>query len=168
MNNVSIPPEEVQDPQGLNMPGLNLSRDPARTPMQWNGELNAGFSTGKPWLRIADEYKKINVEAQKKEAESMLSLYRQLLELHSTEPALAVGSYIPVIATGELIAFIREANEKRFLIVLNLSPAPDYFIPENLSLQGEIVLSTCADRELITIQDQIHLKSDEGMIVRLY
>ena len=51
MRDVAIPFDEVQDPQGLNMPDKNLSRDPARTPMQWSAEDAAGFTTGKPWLR---------------------------------------------------------------------------------------------------------------------
>jgi alpha-glucosidase len=45
MQDVPIPPEQVQDPQGLNMPDKNLSRDPARTPMQWDTSENAGFTT---------------------------------------------------------------------------------------------------------------------------
>src|SRR4051812_13736659 len=61
MLDVAIPIEEVQDPQGLNMPDKNLSRDPARTPMQWDSSENAGFTTGKPWLRLHRSYRRMNV-----------------------------------------------------------------------------------------------------------
>src|SRR5690606_19449730 len=56
MRDVPIPADEVQDPQGLNMPDKNLSRDPARTPMQWDNSENAGFTGSKPWLRIDKLY----------------------------------------------------------------------------------------------------------------
>ena len=58
MRDVPIPFEEIQDPQGKNMPGKNLSRDPARTPMQWDTGNNAGFSEGIPWLRIDKRYQR--------------------------------------------------------------------------------------------------------------
>src|SRR5580658_3357268 len=61
MRDVPIPPQEVRDPQGLNMPGKNLSRDPERTPMQWDGSANAGFTKGEPWLRLDRSFVRRNV-----------------------------------------------------------------------------------------------------------
>jgi alpha-glucosidase len=166
MHNVPIPEEEVQDPQGLNMPGLNLSRDPFRTPMQWDDSHNAGFTTGKPWLRLASDYKQNNVQSQKDDPDSMLSLYRRLIELRNTEPALHVGKYIPVSSEGDLIAFIREAD-KRFLVVLNLSHAPGYFTPTDIELKGKVVLSTCTGQPLNEVQGKIILNGDEGLLIQL-
>ncbi|QHT67683.1 DUF3459 domain-containing protein [Rhodocytophaga rosea] len=167
MHDVAIPEEEVQDPQGLNMPGLNLSRDPFRTPMQWDDSLNAAFTTGKPWLRLAEDYKRNNVQAQKDDAESMLTLYRRLIELRNTEPALHIGNYIPVYTENDLLAFIREAD-KRFLVVLNLSHAPGYFTPTDVEIHGRILLSTCADRQLNEVQGKITLNGDEGLLIELF
>ena len=65
MTDVPIPFEEVQDPQGLNMPDKNLSRDPGRTPMQWDSTEYAGFASSKPWLRLASNYTVVNVARQK-------------------------------------------------------------------------------------------------------
>jgi alpha-glucosidase len=66
MRDVPIPMDEIVDPQGLNMPDLNVSRDPARTPMQWDEQINAGFSSHKPWLRLPYNSGRVNVEVQKK------------------------------------------------------------------------------------------------------
>jgi alpha-glucosidase len=166
MHDVAIPEEEVQDPQGLNMPGLNLSRDPFRTPMQWDDSLNAGFTTGKPWLRLAEDYKRNNVQAQKNDPESMLTLYHRLIQLRNSEPALHIGNYTPVYTEGDLLAFIREAD-KRFLILLNLSHAPGYFTPTDMELQGKILISTCFDRQGDDVHGKIALNGDEGLVIQL-
>lgn len=57
------------------------ARDNARTPMQWDSSKNAGFTQGKPWMRIHDDYKEWNVEAQSKDPNSVNSFYKQLLQL---------------------------------------------------------------------------------------
>lgn len=76
MRDVPVPFGEVQDPQGLNMPDKNLSRDPERTPMQWDGSEYAGFSTVKPWLPLGSASKRVNVQVQAKDPYSQLTLYR--------------------------------------------------------------------------------------------
>ena len=169
MRDVPIPEEEVQDPQGLNMPGLNLSRDPARTPMQWDDSEQAGFTTGKPWLRLAKDYKRHNVENQKEEPLSMLHLYKRLIKLRQEEPALTTGKYIPDYANRQLISYLREdaATGTRFLMVLNLSHRPSYFKPEMLRFTGTIELATSSELEGETETDLVNLSGDEGIIIRL-
>ncbi len=61
------------------------SRDNARTPMQWSGEANAGFSTGSPWLKVNPNYVEKNVEAEENDASSVLSYYKKLLSLRKAE-----------------------------------------------------------------------------------
>ena len=56
MTDVPIPVDEVQDPFEKNEPGMGLGRDPQRTPMQWSAAAHAGFTTGAPWLRLADDW----------------------------------------------------------------------------------------------------------------
>jgi alpha-glucosidase len=82
------------------MPEFSISRDPQRTPMQWDGSKNAGFTSGKPWLHIAKTFKELNVEVQKQDQHSMLCLFQRLIELRRTEPALHIGTYAPVPAEG--------------------------------------------------------------------
>ena len=81
MHDVAIPPELVQDPQELGVPGIGLGRDPERTPMQWDASPNAGFTSGTPWLPLADDYPVVNVDAEDLDPTSMLMLYRRLMSL---------------------------------------------------------------------------------------
>lgn len=167
MRDVPIPAEEVRDPQGLNMPDLNLSRDPARTPMQWNGQEHAGFSSAHPWLRLASDYRRVNVEAQEHDPYSMLTLYRKLIQLRQQEPALNVGSYTPVFADRQMMAFVREDADSRFLVVLNLSHRTCYFKPKDFSFKGRIEVATLPERDGQPVQDKIDLSGDEGVVIRL-
>jgi len=168
MRDVPISADEIQDPQGLNMPDKNLSRDPARTPMQWDDSPHAGFSEVRPWLRVDRNYKTINVKAQRNHAQSMLSLYHKLIGLRQEEAALSVGEYIPVYADNQMIAYIREAaDSRRFLIVLNLSHRPCYLRQKNTAYAGIIVISTSPELEGTYVKDTISLSGDEGIIVAL-
>src|SRR3954467_14829289 len=99
MADVPIPPEWVQDPWERRVPGLGLGRDPVRTPMQWDAGTGAGFTiAAEPWLPLAEDWRSVNVAAQKRDASSMLSLYRALLALRRAEPALSVGTYASIAA----------------------------------------------------------------------
>src|ERR1700754_2107852 len=81
MVDVPIPHQRVQDPFEKNVPGMGLGRDPCRTPMQWNGTSNAGFSVADPWLPISDDYQVVNVQAADDDPTSILTLNRKLIEL---------------------------------------------------------------------------------------
>lgn len=167
MRDVPIPPEEVQDPQGLNMPDMHLSRDPARTPMQWDNSKHAGFTSGKPWLRLPENYRKVNVQAQQQDPYSMLSFYRRLLQLRRQEAALRVGMFAPVYSDSQLFAYTRQSEGHTFLIVLNLSHRPAYFKAEHDTFRGTIVISTYLEREGTAVSGTILLSGDEGIVVRL-
>jgi alpha-glucosidase len=167
MTDVPIPVDEIVDPQGLNMPELNISRDPSRTPMQWGPELNAGFSEHKPWLRLPYNAGRVNVERQKNDAYSMLSFYRKLIDIRKNSAALSVGSYSPVYADAQLISYLRQDSDETFLVILNLSHRPAYFRPQNASYQGVIILSTDEERTGMRVQDVISLAGDEGLLIRL-
>jgi alpha-glucosidase len=168
MTDVPIPFEEVQDPQGLNMPDKNLSRDPSRTPMQWNDSEHAGFSPVKPWLRLNANYKRRNVETEKRDPYSMLNFYKQLIELRQKEASFTTGNYKPVHADQQSLAYIRKAeNEKAFLVVLNLSHRPCYLNIQHLKIYGTVILSTSPELHGTTITERIQLSGDEGMVVEL-
>jgi len=95
MRDAAIPADEVQDPWEKNAPGLGLGRDPVRTPLRWTGDRHGGFTEAAPWLRLAPDDVP-SVAAQARDPASMLSLYRALLALRRSEPALSIGSYEPV------------------------------------------------------------------------
>ncbi|HEY3392536.1 MAG TPA: alpha-amylase family glycosyl hydrolase [Lacipirellulaceae bacterium] len=168
MHNVPIPPERVQDPFEKNVPGLGLGRDPARTPMQWSGASNAGFTAGSPWLPIAEDFTSRNVEAQSADPKSILTLYRRLIQLRREQPALSIGSYAPIPTQGDLLAYRRNFERgRRYLVLLNLSSDPATFQSAAIPHHGRIVLSTHLDREAEPFDGQIELRCDEGLLIEL-
>jgi alpha-glucosidase len=167
MRDVPIPPDRVQDPFEKNVPGLGLGRDPERTPMQWSAESNAGFTAGDPWLPIAEDFANCNVQSQREDPRSMLTLNRRLLELRRNEPALSIGSYIAVPADGDILAYRRREGDSRFLVVLNLGAQPAVFDGRHCMPKGQIILSTHLDRVDETCVERIELRADEGLIIRL-
>jgi alpha-glucosidase len=168
MRDVSIPREEIKDPQGLNMPDKNLSRDPSRTPMQWDASAHAGFSTATPWLRVDRNYQTTNIEKEKIEEQSMLSLYRKLIALRRKEPSLINGTYMPVYSDHQMISYLRKSEEgDAFLIILNFTHRPCYFRPPNASYTGVIEISTSTSIEGTSVSDVINIAGDEGLLIRL-
>ncbi len=167
MEDVLIPPGQVQDPQEKNVPGLGLGRDPERTPMQWDSSNYAGFTTGTPWLPVAEDYKKINVTAEKEDITSMLSLYRRLIQLRQQEPALHVGDYEPVGIKNSAFAYLRTHEESKLLIVLNLGNTPETFESDTIKIEGTVVLATGRDREGTPVHKAIELSKNEGLVIQL-
>ncbi len=165
MRDVPIPAERVRDPFERNVPGLGLGRDPERTPMQWDG--GTGFTTGEPWLPLADDHAVTNVAVQRDDPRSLLTLYRRLLVLRRAEPALAVGPFAPLRAPGNLLAWVRKDGDRRFLVALNLGSEATAYAPPILDVAGEIVLSTHLDREAERVRRTLELRGDEGVLVRL-
>jgi alpha-glucosidase len=167
MTNVDIPKEEIQDPQGLNMPGKNLSRDPERTPMQWDATSNAGFSRVKPWLRLSEDFEDVNVEKQLRDENSTLNYFKRLIALRKKETALNTGDYFPVYNDDKLLAYYRQSENKKFLIILNMSDNPTTFSLPHEQAEGTIVLCTDVAREGKEFRTRIEILKDEGMIVEM-
>jgi len=98
-----------------------LSRDNARTPMQWSDEEHAGFTTGTPWLKVNPNYREINVQAQEKEKDSVLNYYRKLTALLKSpdyKETFVYGHFIPAYEeTESVIAYYRQ-DERNCILVL--------------------------------------------------
>jgi alpha-glucosidase len=168
MRDVTIPPDRVCDPFEKNVPGLGLGRDPCRTPMQWSGAANAGFTTGAPWLPIDDDYPLVNVEAASTDPTSILTLYYRLISLRRKHAALSSGDYEPLAMTGDLIAYIRRLGPHRFLITLNLGNDPHAVaFSSAIGRGGRLALSTYLDREDEEILSEVNLRANEGVIIEL-
>jgi len=166
MEDVPVPPDAIQDPVGINL-GPGFSRDPARTPMQWDAGPNAGFTIATPWLPISADHERRNVAAQSEDPRSLLRLYRRLITLRQSEPALMVGSYTPVSAEGDIISYTRENGDRRFLIVLNLGPTPTrYDLPLGTHL-GSVAACTDVDREGIDVFEALEVRGNEGLVIAL-
>ena len=166
MQNGVIPPEKIQDPQGVNL-GPARTRDVCRTPMQWDAGEYAGFSTIDPWLPISEDYSSRNVEAMLGNPFSILNLYRKLLTLRKGSTALQTGLYQAVDPHHEnCFVYRRRSRDEDYLIALNFSGEQ-----QNLSLaeegQADCLLSTYLDREDKIRLADFSLRPFEGLIVSL-
>lgn len=103
----------------------STSRDHSRTPMQWHGGMNGGFTGGTPWLQMNPNSEWLNVEAQKQDPHSVLSFYKQMIFLRKNMEVLIYGSYDLVeLDCEDVYAYTRTQGEERVLIISNLGIAP--------------------------------------------
>jgi alpha-glucosidase len=166
MHDVPIPPDRAHDPRELNQPGRGLGRDPYRTPMQWNAEPGGGFTQGAPWLPLAPDHDLRNVEAQREDPDSMLRLYRRLIDLRRAEPALSVGSYAPVPASGNLLAYQRCDASRRLLVALTLDDQPAR-LPLGALGAGEVLIGLRSHATGDRIDAELELEGDDAVVVAL-
>ena len=128
-----------------------FSRDNARTPVQWNTEKNAGFTTGTPWLEVNPDYKEINVESQLTDSDSLLSFYKKMTALRKTQEykdTFVYGSFKPYKEDQEnLIAYTR-TEEKNILVMGNLQSQS-----RNVELPGEV------KNVLLNNQEEVQIKN---------
>jgi alpha-glucosidase len=162
MENGHITEETMVDPQGLNL-GLAYSRDKCRTPMQWSAERSAGFSQGRPWLPISPDYSTRNVQQQRADPHSLLTLYRALLVLRRGHEELQTGSYRALPSDPGTFVYMREQGTTRTLVALNFSDTAKAI---QMPASGTILLSTQLDRDGTYIRD-VPLRANEGIIVSL-
>lgn len=163
MTDVAIPPDRVRDPWEINVPGLGLGRDPVRTPMLWNGHLNAGFSKAEPWLPLSADWQKINLACQRSDSNSIWTLYRDLLTIRRSEPALTAGAHVAFAATDRLLAYERRRGADRLLILLDLSGRGGRIeVPA-----GRVLLATDRNRSGQMVGGALDVAPNQGLIVRI-
>ncbi|MEK7185426.1 MAG: alpha-amylase family glycosyl hydrolase [Patescibacteria group bacterium] len=120
MTNGSIPENAVKDVLAKIFPGLQPGRDMERTPMQWDDSTNTGFTDGKPWLPVAENFKKINVQNEEQEENSTLSLYKNLIRIRKSSEALHLGEYTPCHSNSpSVFSFERHFGNERLLVLVN-------------------------------------------------
>ncbi len=147
-----------------------MSRDNARTPMQWSDEANAGFTTAKPWLKVNENYKAINVAAQEKDPSSVLNYYRRLVALRKSDEFKELFTYgrcVPAYEdTDGIMAYYREDENKRVLVVANFGSKE-----AQIRLDGsvkKVLLSNTNDAEKSTVSvgaSELKLESCEVLVV---
>ncbi len=162
LENVPIPPGQGQDPFGLAHP--DQGRDPVRTPLPWSPETGAGFTRGESWLPVGKDNAKKNVATQRGDPASMLHLTRELLALRHAEPALSIGSWQPITIEGDALAYAREAEGRRFLILANLDEVAMSVRVDDV-VDGQMMLSTIDGKKRRSVGPTIDLQGDEAMII---
>jgi alpha-glucosidase len=165
LENGVIPPEKIQDPQGINL-GAERTRDVTRTPMQWDAGPNAGFSSVEPWLPVSADYTVRNVEAQSDDPYSMLTFYKRLFWLRRGSPALFGGSYRALDVAGDCYVYLRESGDQKMLVALNFGGQP-VTIQTGLEGQGRVLLSTHLERKGTAALSGLSLDAYEGVIIAL-
>jgi alpha-glucosidase len=162
MRGVDIPAEQAVDPQGRR---TGRNRDPTRTPMQWSGDQHAGFSVVEPWLPVGIDRVTANVASQSRDAGSLLTLTRRLLELRAAHPVLRDGAHEPLVSGPTLVAYGRRGASRHVLVVLNFAHEPEtYSLPGEA---GRVLLTTFLDRQGERIEAQVRLRAEEGVVIEL-
>lgn len=126
---------------------LSGSRDHARTPMQWNDKVNAGFTQGSPWISISEDYNEWNVEKQRKDPDSVYHFYKQLIKLRREHSVLVYGDFELVDRKRKnIFTYYRRQQDEVFYIECNLSFKP---VKRSFFVQYQLVLSNYKDKSKV-------------------
>ncbi len=137
------------------------SRDNARTPMPWNAQKNGGFTTGTPWMQLADSYKTINVEETLKEEDSVFSHYQKLIQLRKTMEIVSEGTYRILLQEHPSVYAYERNYEQESMIVLNNFYGTNTEV--SLDLDGyEVLLSNYKDT---VAADTMQLRPYESVVL---
>ncbi len=126
INYYQILQDEGKTPEGAFHIVAERSRDDSRTPVQWTAGPNAGFTTGTPWIGVADNYTTINAEAEVADPHSPYAFFKRLIELRKTETVIAEGDVAfveadPLTKSDGVIAYLRTLDDTRLLVAVNLT-----------------------------------------------
>ncbi len=166
MENVNISRSQIHDMYGKLFYPFYKGRDAYRTPMQWNSLINAGFSKTRPWLPVHKNYKTINVENEEGRRDSILSLYRGLIQLRKKYTILQYGDF-EFIDSGnpKVLSYRRYFENKSIVVILNFSNNSEKVEISGLRdysyLYSISDLDNCDD----TLSDILVLKAFEGFIL---
>jgi oligo-1,6-glucosidase len=141
---------EGQDPEAVLAAMRPMSRDNARTPMQWDAGEHAGFTTGEPWIPVNPNHAEINAQAARADEDSVFHHYRRLIALRHAEPAVAHGDFTMLLEDDPRVyAFTRAHEGTELLVVVNVSgePASAAGVPGAAAWAGAELVLTNAEPE---------------------
>ncbi|EJO5348665.1 alpha-glucosidase [Clostridium botulinum] len=145
------------------------SRDNSRTPMQWDCTENAGFSKGKPWLKVNPNYIIINVKKQEKDINSILNFYKKIIKMKKENNGLIYGKYKLILEEHEQIyAYTRTLEHEKFIVITNLTNKEAKYIynKEKLNYKGLMLSNYEVEKhEDIT---EIVLKPFEARLYKIF
>jgi oligo-1,6-glucosidase len=125
LNHFGIAVAGGADPAAVLASMRPMSRDNARTPMQWDASEHAGFTRGTPWIAVNPNHTEINAQAAVADPDSVFHHYRRLIELRHSEPAVADGDFTMLLPDDERVyAFTRRLGDTELLVVANFSGEP--------------------------------------------
>jgi alpha-glucosidase len=169
MLHAELSPERNRDGHGHTDPAMaaHFSRDPFRSPMQWDAGPNAGFCPPavEPWLPLGRDWQSLNVAAESVDPRSMLALFRGLARLRAAREALAVGGYRALEGGDAVLAYERRAGADRVVVALNCTHGPATVDLASVAPAGRVILSTALDRSGPEGRGPLTLRPDEGIVV---
>lgn len=117
------------------------SRDNARSPFQWSDSENAGFTAGKPWLKVCDDYRRYNAEDEASRADSVLNFFKKAIKLRKETKALVYGDFAPAKTNkSPVYCYFREHEGEKYYVELNLGKTPQ---PKPTNIYNyDLILST--------------------------
>ena len=141
-------------------------RDNGRTPMQWDDSENAGFTTGKPWLSINENYKEINAKKSLEDKNSVFYHYKKLIEIRKANETIIYGDYKLLCEDDKnIFAYTRELNGDKILVVCNFYEKEVEFKYDKEFKNAEILLSNYNDSSLAI--DKLKLRPYEAIMYRV-
>jgi oligo-1,6-glucosidase len=144
-----------------------LSRDNSRTPMQWDALANAGFTTGKPWLPINEDYTSVNVMQSEKDNNSVLKFVRKMIALRNQHKDILVYGKYQLLdkANPDIYAYTRTDGKEIFLVLLNFRKTVGAtIIPKGFSLGEELINNL---QPIKLDRDKIMLQPYQACVVKL-
>ncbi len=164
MENVNIPKKQIHDMYGKLFYPFYKGRDAYRTPMQWNSQIYGGFSDQQPWLPLHKNYKNVNVEQESKAQESILSLYKKLLQMRKHYTVLQSGDFRFLdVSNTNILAYSRFSDTESIIILLNFTNKAQRF--SGLDLNGySNILSISSDKKKSDL-DSYSLGAFDGVAI---
>lgn len=124
---------------------LHKGRDNARTPMQWDASINAGFSKGDPWIPINPNYKKINIHKSMDDPDSILHYYRELIKFRNSSDVVKFGDFEMMCPSHEKLFMYRRLNNGNGIIVCCNFADEDVVLPKDID--GTVIIQSRYDGE---------------------
>lgn len=144
----------------------SVSRDNARTPMQWDESPNAGFSPSRPWLPVNPNYTQINARQQMEDPDSIFQFYQKLIVLRKENPVMVHGDFrLCGPKEGPVIAYTRSLGEETWLAVHNFSDRELGFEHETVSEDSPVIISNYKDPKLK--EGAVQLRPYETLVIRI-
>ena len=160
-----------RDPQQALGVLARMSRDHARTPMQWSDDEHAGFTTGTPWIMVHPNHRTINVQHERDDAHSTLRYHRELIQLRKDHPALTYGAYEPFALDDRTVwMYRRRGTDETLLVVLNFAEAPLSFFDASEAVPDAAELTLLLSNYATDVPDrpeQLRLRPYEARIYRV-
>ncbi|MCR8660191.1 glycoside hydrolase family 13 protein [Paenibacillus endoradicis] len=153
--------EEIMTPIWVN------GRDNSRTPMQWNAQEGAGFTTGKSWMKLNPNYKSINVEQSIQDSNSIYNYYKKMIQLRKQDELLVYGRYELLLPENEQVyVYTREFNGEKAIVIVNMfDKEANISLPEELDEnQYDLILTNAVNEEKFAMS--MSLKPFEARVYR--